>query len=201
MQRTRTDVAAVVLQDEPRLAAAARRIAAVEHDEEFINTAVAIARTPDVLTREVRRVATGAEQVELGLLEFGGGALDVRRIADAELGPSEEEEFVDLGFGESFEGLDRMADDFLDAADAVVVEVLGAKDNVGRAGPGVGRECADEATKAVVGEVLDERAEDGLAVDGWRVLVELDESVPGVVGVGVLGVGRKITVGVVVEPL
>ena len=111
---------------------------------------------------------------ELCFLEFGRDGLDVGwLLADAELGPGEEEEFVDLGFGEAFEALDRMADDFLDAADAVVVEVLGAQDVVVFAGPGVGREGADEAPKAVVGEVLDERAEDGLVVDGIGLQVDL----------------------------
>jgi len=94
-----------------------------------------------------------------------------------------------------------MADDFLNAPHAVVVEVLGAEDVVVFAGPGVWGQRADEAPEAVVGEVLDQRAEDGLVVDGIGLLVDLDESVPGVVGVGVDAVGGEVAAGVVGEGL
>jgi hypothetical protein len=59
-----------------------------------------------------------------------------------------------------------VADDFLDAADAVVIIMLGAEDVVIFVGLGIGGERSDEAAQAVVGEVLDEGAEDGLAVEG-----------------------------------
>jgi hypothetical protein len=94
-----------------------------------------------------------------------------------------------------------VADDFLDSADAVVIIVFGSEDVAFFAGLGIGGEGSHEAAEAVVGEVLDEGAEDGLAVEGRDLLVDLQEAVPGVVVVGVGSVGGEVAVGVVGELL
>lgn len=60
------------------------------------------------------------------------------------------------GFVGLFGAADRVGDDFLDAADAVVVEAFGAVEAARGRGVGVGAERAREAAQAVEGVVFDE---------------------------------------------